>query len=558
MRQSETMRAASRLLLSHPIVCLLAALAAVVVVAVLGPLKVVYAADVTVEGENFANQTVPGTNVITGAGYNGGAALKFTGDVIASHPVNCSTPCDVVLMASGGQSGGQATFSVNGLPPQTLTSTTTTAYTFHLLEGASTIEVKAGGTGTGHNAVLDVVSFPASDGGGTDTTRPNVTIDSGPGDTSDGAATFAFSADEPATFECKLLRGSTTISNWAACTSGKTYSGLADGDYRFRVRGTDSSNNVSVISSLDFTVTNGGGGGDADGDGVLDSEDQCPNDPGPASNNGCPITGGSVSIIGAGDIATSGSAAIATGNLIDARPDARVFTAGDNAYPDGTASDYTTKYEPAWGGLLKNRTSPSPGNHEYYTSGASGYKNYFGSVDGLRSVNPTYYAYTLGAWRVYALDSNISMAIGSPQYNFVQQDLTDNRALCELAYWHHPIASSGQHGNIATARPIFELFDAQGGDLVLNGHDHNYERFTKINSSGQVSASGVREIIVGTGGANLRGLGFVQPGSEVRNFDTYGIVDIALSSTGYSGEFVPAPVQTFGSFKDTFSGTCGT
>src|SRR5215211_6861906 len=262
----------------------------------------------------------------------------------------------------------------------------------------------------------------------------------------------------------------------------------------------------------------------------------------------------SARLVGAGDIASVGNADVATGNLIDARPNARVFTAGDNAYPNGSASDYTNKYHPAWG-PFKNRTSPSPGNHDYNTSGASAYKNYFGSVAGLRLVNPTYYVYTLGAWRVYALDSNISMKVGSPQYNFVQNDLATNGALCELAYWHHPIASSGEHGNDARARPIFALFDAQGGDLVLNGHDHNYERFTKINSSGQVSASGVREIVVGTGGAGLRPQGFVQPGSEVRNFDTHGIVDINLSSTGYSGTFVPAP--GFGSFTDSFSGTCG-
>jgi hypothetical protein len=259
-------------------------------------------------------------------------------------------------------------------------------------------------------------------------------------------------------------------------------------------------------------------------------------------------------LVGAGDIATNGSADIATGNLIDARPDARVFTAGDNAYPNGSASDFTNKYHPAWG-PFKNRTSPSPGNHDYNTSGASAYKSYFGGVAHVRSVNPTYYVYNLGAWRVYALDSNISMAIGSPQYNFVLNDLAITGALCELAYWHHPIASSGEHGNDARARPIFALFDAQGGDLVLNGHDHNYERFAKINSLGQVSASGVREIVVGTGGASLQGPGFVQPGSQVRNFDTHGIVGINLTSTGYSGNFVPAP--GFGSFTDSFSGTCG-
>jgi hypothetical protein len=139
------------------------------------------AADVArlIEGESFNRPA--GTNVITGSGYSGGAALKFTANVTASHTVNCSVPCDVVLMASGGQSGGQATFSVNGSTPQALTSTTTTAYTFdvNLPAGSRTISVSAGGTGTGHNAVLDVASFPASDGGGgsTDTDGDGV-IDS--------------------------------------------------------------------------------------------------------------------------------------------------------------------------------------------------------------------------------------------------------------------------------------------------------------------------------------------------------------------------------------------
>jgi hypothetical protein len=473
MRQSETVRVASRLLVSQPIVLLLAALAAaVVVLGVLGPIKVVQAADVAspVEGENFANKPA-GTVVVTDStrGYSGNRALKFTAPVTASHTVTCSQVCDVVLRARGGQSGGEPTFSVNGSAPHAITSSALANYTFDVNLPANTptvLSVTAGNVATGRNAFLDIATFPADGGGGTPP---------------------------------------------AACADRL----------------------------------------DNDGDGLIDLAD--PGCSSSSDNDETNTTTGSARLVGAGDIATGGSMDTATGDLIDARPDARVFVAGDNAYPDGTASDFTTKYEPAWG-PFKNRTSPSPGNHEYHTSAASGYKSYFASVAGLRSVNPTYYAYTLGAWRVYALDSNISMAIGSPQYNFVQNDLATNGALCELAYWHHPIASSGQHGNNAVARPIFALFDAQGGDLVLNGHDHNYERFTKINSSGQVSTSGVRQIIVGTGGANLRGLGFVQPGSEVRNTTTHGIVDINLASTGYSGTFVPVPGKTF---TDSFSGTCG-
>jgi hypothetical protein len=176
MRNSETMRAASRLLVSQPIVCLLAALAAAVVLGVLGPSKVVHAADVAVEGENFANKPA-GTVVVNDTTlYSGGQALKFTqSDVRASTNVNCTAVCDVVLMARGGQSGGSPTFSVNGAPAKEITNSgPPVAYTFdvNLPAGGATVSVTAGNAGTGHNAFLDVASFPASDGGG-GTTTPN-------------------------------------------------------------------------------------------------------------------------------------------------------------------------------------------------------------------------------------------------------------------------------------------------------------------------------------------------------------------------------------------------
>jgi hypothetical protein len=176
MRHSETMRAASRLLLSHPIVCLLAALAAAaVVLGVLGPIKVVHAADIAslpVEGENFANKPT-GTTVVNDTLFSGGKALKFTADVTASHTVDCSTVCDVVLMTRAGHSGGTPSFSVNVSTPQAITTSNQVApepYTFHLPDGANIISVTASGTGTGHNAFLDVAKFPADGGGGTPTT----------------------------------------------------------------------------------------------------------------------------------------------------------------------------------------------------------------------------------------------------------------------------------------------------------------------------------------------------------------------------------------------------
>jgi hypothetical protein len=260
-----------------------------------------------------------------------------------------------------------------------------------------------------------------------------------------------------------------------------------------------------------------------------------------------------VQLVGAGDIASNGNADVLTGNLIEARPTARVFTAGDNAYPNGSASDFTNKYHPAWGAFT-NRTYPTPGNHDYYTFGASGYTNYFDPRTPAEvRFNPKYYAYTYGDWRIYALDSNVSMARGSPQYNFVANDMNANGARCEMAYYHHATVSTGSHGNQAVSRYMFGLFDDKGGDLIVAGHDHNYERFSRINAIGQAWSLGVYEIVVGTGGTGLRS--FTRqplPTTVVRNASTHGILDLSLAPTGFSGSFVPAD----GTFRDSFSGTC--
>src|SRR5215211_2324834 len=172
MRQLETMRAAPRLLLSHPIVCLLAALAAVMVVEVLGPIKVVHAADTsTVEGENFATKPA-GATIVNDTLFSGGKALKFSADGTARDTVECSTVCDVVLMARAGHSGGTPSFSVNGSTPQAITTSNQVApepYTFMNVPAGSNIDlqVTVSGTGTGHNAFLDVAKYSADGGGGT-------------------------------------------------------------------------------------------------------------------------------------------------------------------------------------------------------------------------------------------------------------------------------------------------------------------------------------------------------------------------------------------------------
>jgi hypothetical protein len=485
MRHSETMRAASRLLMSYPIVFLLGALAAVVVLGVLGPIRVVDATDVAlVEAENFDNKPT-GTSVVTNTTlYQNGRALRFNNNTaIAWEDVDFTSSTsshDVVLVARASQSGGSPKLrvGVNGTftaPAQAITNKgAPQPYTFDVnapLGSVVRISVKASNTGTGRKPFVDYVTF-LDDGG--------------------------------------------TVPPPAQCADGQ----------------------------------------DNDHDGSIDY----PNDPGCTSATDSdetdPPTGQAVKLVGAGDIADSGSADSATAQLVQSRlnanPTALAFTAGDNAYPDGSASDFMNKYEPTWG-VFKNKTRPAPGNHDYHTSGASGYKNYFGSL--ATPNGKTYYAYTLGAWRIYALDSNLTGQAMTDQVNWLASDMANNDAVCEVSYYHHPVASSGQHGPQTNMNAAMQVFDVSGGDLALTGHDHNYERFGMVDGNGEPSATGFVNIVVGTGGTGLRGQGFVQPGSLVRNFNTHGIVDITLESTGYSGTFVPVPGETF---TDPFSGTCGT
>jgi hypothetical protein len=530
----------------------------------------VHAADVAtrVEGENFTTKP-PGTSVVTDTTrYSNDQALKFTQNVIASHAHSqgCSAVCDVQVLARGGQTGGSPTLAVNGSAPKAITNSgAPVAYLFdvNLPAGSKTISITAGNTGTGRNPFVDLVSFPASDGGGTDTIPPNVTIGSGPGDTSDGAATFTFSADEPATFQCKLLRGTTTISNWAACTSPKTYSGLADGDYRFRVRATDPSNNVSLIRSQSFTVTNGGGGGDADGDGVPDSEDQCPNDFGPASNNGCPITSGSTFIVGAGDISSGGSRDQATGNVVRDQLSAGawgVFTTGDNAYPDGTYQNYQV-YDAAWGSF-RSKTRPTYGNHDYYgSSAAAGSTDYWDDPPDPTPVQvsntKSFYAYDVGGsnWKAIVLNSastegpkgNQAPPCTDPsaQMTFLNTQL--NTTKNTVLFWHHArFSRSGDHptseGATGCSKTFFDVAYDNGADLVVQGHSHVYERYHARDKTGASVTGGLTSIVCGTGGNSFDSLGSASPAQapEKSFTNAWGVCKLTLNANNAQVTFLPA------------------
>jgi hypothetical protein len=261
----------------------------------------------------------------------------------------------------------------------------------------------------------------------------------------------------------------------------------------------------------------------------------------------------SVVFVGAGDIADcSGSGDEATANLLD-NIAGTVFTLGDNAYADGTAAQFTNCYNPSWG-RHKARTRPAPGNHDYHTSGASGYYGYFGSLAGPSGQG--YYSYDLGAWHIISLNSNVSMSAGSAQETWLRQDLAANTKQCTLAYWHHPRFSSGtQHGNANGAQPLWQALYDNNAEVVLSGHEHNYERFAPQTPTGAADPTrGIREFVVGTGGvSHYNDQGTPEPNSQLFNGTTYGVLKLTLSAGSYTWQFIPVAGA---SFTDSGSGTC--
>jgi hypothetical protein len=251
-----------------------------------------------------------------------------------------------------------------------------------------------------------------------------------------------------------------------------------------------------------------------------------------------PTSSGSVVLVGAGDIANcSRSQDEQTAQLLDNIP-GTVFTAGDNAYVDGTYTEYLNCYDPNWG-RHKSRTKPSPGNHDYLTSGAAGYFQYFNNI-------PSYYAYELGSWRIYSLNSEISVSATSAQVTWLQNDLAANPRQCVLAYWHRPRWSSGSnHGDSTSMQTLWQILYNAGAELVVNGHEHHYERFAEMNASGAAVSPGLREIVVGTGGAPLYPFGSPKAASQVRNNTAYGVLKLTLHAASYDWQFVPIPGATF-------------
>jgi hypothetical protein len=249
-------------------------------------------------------------------------------------------------------------------------------------------------------------------------------------------------------------------------------------------------------------------------------------------------------LVGAGDIAhCSNDGDEITASLLDDIP-GTVFTTGDNAYRDGTAEEFANCYDPSWG-RHKERTYPSAGNHDYHTADATGYFEYFGSRAG--EPGKGYYSYDLGEWHVIVLNSNSPVEAGSSQEQWLREDLAAHLVACTLAYWHHPRFSSGTvHGSDDDMAPLWDALYEYGADVVLVGHEHNYERFAPQDAQGIAdSTRGIRQFVVGSGGRSHYEFGPPIANSEVRNSDTSGLLKLTLHSTSYSWEFIPEPGKTF-------------
>lgn len=266
------------------------------------------------------------------------------------------------------------------------------------------------------------------------------------------------------------------------------------------------------------------------------------------------LSGASV-MVGVGDIASCSSRlSIGTAHLVDsvlradsiAKVNSAVFTLGDNVYTSGTTAQFDDCFTPTWGDPLKRiikNVHPSPGNHEYYTPNADPYYKYFGPAAGV--VGKGYYSYDVGTWHVIVVNSEIivnptfSDSARRAQMEWVEADLKAHKKPCTIAYWHHPRFSSGWHGSDSKLAPIWQLLYDNDVDLVLGGHDHDYERFGPMTPAGITDTTkGITEIVAGTGGEELRGFNRAVTNSLYRIEGRAGVLLLTLGAAEYRSAFI--------------------
>jgi hypothetical protein len=269
-------------------------------------------------------------------------------------------------------------------------------------------------------------------------------------------------------------------------------------------------------------------------------------DPAPTGPPYRPLTREWPVVAAAGDIACppgegTCEPARATAALVERIDPSAVLALGDNQYTWGTLAEFEAAYDLAWG-AFKDITHPVPGNHEYRTTDAAGYFDYFGSRAGPPRGD---YSFELKGWHLVALNSASEGAIADPQLAWVRADLKGSDDRCELAFWHHPRFSSGavEGGDpVPELGRLWTLLHEQGVDVVLNGHAHQYERFAPLDADGRLDeASGIREFVVGTGGRTPhRFEDEPVAGSRVRLTDVFGVLELELRPRAYAWRFVSA------------------
>ena len=263
-------------------------------------------------------------------------------------------------------------------------------------------------------------------------------------------------------------------------------------------------------------------------------------------------TAAPVVLVGAGDIASCALRGDEATEALLATIPGTVFTLGDNAYEAGTADEFADCYAPMWGKELA-RTRPAIGNHDAATAKGAAYFAFFGAAAG--EPGRGWYSYDAGAWHVAVLNSECSMAAcsaGSEQERWLRADLALHPGQCTLAYWHHPYWSSGPHGNDAAMRPFVDALYGAGADLIVNGHDHDYERFAPQDPDGNATPRGLREFVVGTGGASAYAFATIRRNSEARITNVLGVLKLTLSSDAYAWAFI----DTTGAVRDEGSTPC--
>ena len=269
-----------------------------------------------------------------------------------------------------------------------------------------------------------------------------------------------------------------------------------------------------------------------------------------------PPSGQPFVLVAAGDGASGETSTGNVTNLIASSLNPNLFLYLGDVYEKGTPTEFYNWYgTPAtntYYGRFRAITNPAVGNHEYDSGpGAPGYFDYWDNV-------PHYYSYNVAGWHLISLDSTSQFgqtAAGSLQYQWLAQDLNANSAACTIAYFHHPVFSVGPQGSTTSMNAIWSLLAQHGVDLVLTGHDHNYQRWLPLDAAGAPSPSGITQFVVGTGGHGIQN--FVRSDSRLAiGFGTeptgFGALRLELNQDGASYQFV----NTQGATLDSGSVAC--